>query len=147
MTDAAAPPPDRPTRRPRRVRDVEESLLSVALGLEAAVVVFVAFTAFGLRVLPPAVAFGGGAALIVVMILVSSQLRHRWAVYTGWVLQAVLIATGFLLPVMFFIGAGFAGIWIWCFVKARQIVRDRGTPPPSSATPSTSPSNPPEGTP
>ncbi len=109
----------------------------MALGLEAVLVVFVALAAFGLRVLSPAIAFGGGAALILVMVVVASQLRHRWAVNAGWILQVVLIATGFLLPVMFFIGAGFAGIWIWCYVKARQILRSRGdggSPPASTPT-------------
>lgn len=107
--------------RPRRERSALESLLAIALGLEAALVFFVTLTAYGLRALPPVAAFAGGAALIVLLIVTGRLVRYRWGVWLGWVLQAVLIATGILLPVMFFIGAGFAGIWVFCFVKGRQL--------------------------
>jgi hypothetical protein len=29
----------------------------------------------------------------------------------GWVLQAVLVASGLVVPTMFFLGAAFAGLW------------------------------------
>jgi hypothetical protein len=35
----------------------------------------------------------------------------------------VLVATGILLPAMWVIGLGFAAIWIFCFVKGRQLDR------------------------
>jgi hypothetical protein len=112
-------------RRPRRQRSVTESLLSVALGTEAFVMLFVALTANGLRVLPTWLALGGGALFIVLLVLVAGLLRHRWAVWAGWVLQAALVATGFLMPAMFVVAAIFVGLWIYCFVKARQIERAR----------------------
>jgi hypothetical protein len=114
MTSDAAP-------RPRRARTATESLLAIALGMEAAVVFFVTLTAFGLRALPAGVAFGGGAALLVLLVLAAGAVRFAWGQALGWVLQGVLIATGLILPVMFFIGAGFAAIWVFCFVKGRQL--------------------------
>ncbi|CAN5303151.1 hypothetical protein BH11ACT4_BH11ACT4_10680 [soil metagenome] len=108
-------------RRPRRQRSVSESLLSIVLGLEAVLVFFVALTAFGLKALPPAAALGGGAGLIVALVLVAGLLRFTWAVWLGWALQAVLLATGVFLPVMFVVAAVFLGIWIFCFVKGRQL--------------------------
>ena len=105
----------------RRTRTVSESLLSIALGLEAALMFFVTVTAFGLRVIPPAAAFGGGAALFVLLILAAWLLRFGWGVWVGWVLQAVVVATGFLLPLMFFVGAGFVAIWIYCFITGRRL--------------------------
>jgi hypothetical protein len=48
------------------------------------------------------------------------------------VLQAALVATGFILPLMFFIGAGFVALWIFCFVKARQLTNQV---PPTEETP------------
>ena len=107
----------------RRQRSASESLLSIALVLEAVLVFFVTLTAFGLRALEPLPAFLGGAGLIVALVLVSGLLRFRWAVWLGWVLQAALVATGILLPIMFFIGGGFVAIWIYCFVKGRQLDR------------------------
>lgn len=114
-----ADPGGRAESRPPRT--ATESLLAIALGLEVALVFFVTLTAYGLRALPAVAAFAGGAALIVLLVLTARLVRYRWGVWLGWVLQGVLIATGILLPVMYFIGAGFAGIWVFCFVKGRQL--------------------------
>ncbi|TPW70155.1 DUF4233 domain-containing protein [Schumannella sp. 10F1B-5-1] len=112
-----------PGRRPRRERGVRESLFAVALVLEAVMLIFATLALFGLRSLPAGVALGGGAAFIVVLLIVASQTRHKWAEYLGWALQVALLACGFLDPSMFIVGAIFVGIWIWCFVKARRIER------------------------
>ncbi len=114
---AAAPP------RQRRARSVSESLLSIVLGLEAFLVFFVTLTAFGLKAIAPVAAFSGGGALIAALVLAAGLLRHRWGVWLGWVLQAVLIATGIVLPIMYVIAAGFVAIWVYCFIKGRQLDR------------------------
>jgi hypothetical protein len=108
-------------RAPRRTRTATESLLSIVLGLEAVLTFFLTVTAFGLKVAPPAVVFGGGAALFVLLLCAAWLTRYRVGVWLGWVLQAVLIAAGFVLALMFFIGAGFTAIWIYCFVTGRRL--------------------------
>jgi hypothetical protein len=110
-----------PQRKPRRQRSIQESLLSIALGLDAVLVFFVTLTAFGLKALPPATAFIGGAVLLVLFILAAALQRFEWGVWIGWVLQVALLATGFILPLMFFIGALFLALYIFCFVKAKQL--------------------------
>lgn len=107
----------------RRERSASESLLSITLALEAILVFFVTLTAFGLRVLEPVAAFAGGAVLIVLLILAGRLVRYPWGVWVAWALQVVLVATGILLPIMFFIGAGFAGLFVFCFIKGRQLDR------------------------
>ena len=109
--------------RQRRERTATQSLLSIALGLEAVVMFFVMLTAFGLKAVSPGVAFGGGIAFIVALVLISGLLRHQWGVWLGWALQVALIATGVLLPAMFFVAAIFVGIWVFCFIKGRQLDR------------------------
>ena len=111
--------------RQRRVRSTTESLLSIVLGLEAVLMFFVTLTAFGLKSVPAVTAFAGGGALLVALLLASGLQRFRWGVWLGWVLQAVLVATGILLPIMFVIAAGFVAIWVYCFVKGRQIDHQR----------------------
>lgn len=136
-------------RKVRRPRSASESLLSIALGLEAALVFFVALAVFRFDRLPPVVAFGGGAAVIVVLLVAGRMLRYRWGVWFGWALQAALIATGFLLPLMFFIGAGFAAIWVFCFVVGGRLDRRTAasaTPQPTTLPPNTEPSTPPNHT-
>ena len=111
--------------QPRRPRSVTESLLSIVLGLEAILVFFVSLTAFGLRALQPFPAFLGGAVFILALIVVAGLLRYEWGIWLGWVLQASLIATGIVLPAMFAVGTGFVAIWVYCFVRGRQIDRNK----------------------
>jgi len=107
--------------RQRRARSVTEMLLSIVLVLDAILVFFVALTMYGLKVLDPIVALGGGAALAVLFLVAALLLRFSWGIWLGWALQVVLIASGWLLPAMYFIGAAFVGMWVFCFIKGRQI--------------------------
>ena len=124
-----------PQRKPRRQRSIQESLLSIALGLEAILVFFVTLTAFGLKALPPATAFIGGAAFIVALVLGAALQRFEWGVWVGWVLQVALLATGFILPLMFFVGALFVALYVFCFVKARQLTNQAALPNNTKETP------------
>ena len=74
-----------------------------------------------MKALEPLPAFIGGAALIVVLVLAARLVRYPWGVWLGWVLQVVLLATGILLPIMYVVAAAFIGIWVYCFVKGRQL--------------------------
>jgi hypothetical protein len=109
------------TPRPRR--SATQSLLSIVLALEAILVFFLMMTAFGLDLLPPAVVFGAGIALIVVLAAAGRVVSKPWGVWFGHALQVVLIALGFLLPAMFFVGAVFAALWIYCFLAGRRLDR------------------------
>ena len=110
-----------PRTRVRRARSVTESLLSIVLVLEVLLVFFAMLAAFGLRTLEPGLAFGGGGVLMLLLILTGGVLRYTWGVAIGWVLQVALVAVGVLLPLMYFIGAAFLALWIFCFVRGRQI--------------------------
>jgi hypothetical protein len=119
----------------RRGQSVTELLLSIVLALEAVLVFFVALVVYGLDALPPAQAFGGGAALIVVLLLTSRLLRYRWAIAIGWLVQLVLIATGVLVPLMYFVAAVFLALWIFCFVRGRSIDSQKAAFAASASTP------------
>jgi hypothetical protein len=94
-----------------------------ALLLEAVLVFFIVMVAFGLKLLPNPVVFGGGAALVVLLLVAGRLAGGPVGVWIGWVLQVALIALGILLPLMYFIGAIFAAIWIYCFVTGRRLDR------------------------
>jgi hypothetical protein len=111
------------TPRPRRVRSVSETLLSIVLGLEVALIFFIALTVFGLDLLPPVVAFGGGIAFMAVLVVAAACLRFVWGEWLGWALQVALVALGFLLPALFVSGAIFVAIWVYCFIMGRRIDR------------------------
>jgi hypothetical protein len=117
--------------RVRRQRSLTESLLSIVLGLEAVLVFFIALTVYGLHALPPLEAFLGGAILALVLAAATRVVRYPWGVWVGWALQLVLLATGILLPALYIAAAFFIAMWIFCFVRARQIDRanaSRATP-------------------
>jgi hypothetical protein len=63
---------------------------------------------------------GGGAALCVVL---AGLLRHRWAYPVASSLQVALVAAGFVVPVMFFLGAVFAGLWFLALHLGRRVER------------------------
>jgi Protein of unknown function (DUF4233) len=113
----------RRTPRPRRQRSLTESLLSIVLALEAVLVFFVALTVFGLHALPAVAAFSGGAVLVVLLGVTTRIVRYSWGVWVGWALQVALLATGIVLPVLYVVAAVFVAMWIFCFVRARQIDR------------------------
>jgi len=131
--------------RVRRERGAQESLLAIALGLEAAVVFFATLVAFGLRVVDPVPAFVGGGVLLLLLVLVAGIQRHRAGVVAGGVLQILLILTGLLLPAMWVLGGGFAALWLWSLIRGRQLDRakaealaslaDAPTPSPTEGDP------------
>jgi multisubunit Na+/H+ antiporter MnhB subunit len=113
------------TRRERtkRERTAQESLLSIVLGLEAALIFFVTLAIFGLRVLDPIAAFSAGAVLFAAFILAARVQRYSWGSWVGWLMQGVLIATGLIAPVMFFVSAVFIALWSYSFVRGRALDR------------------------
>jgi len=121
VTTVSSVPEGGKQRKPRRERSVTESLLSIVLVLEVILVFFVSLTAFGLKAVEPATAFIGGVVVAVFLAMTARVLRFSWGVWLGWVMQAVILAAGFLLPIMFLVGAVFLALWIFCFVRGRQI--------------------------
>jgi hypothetical protein len=121
-------------RKPRRQRSLTESLLSIVLTLEAVLVFFIALTVYGLHALPPVEAFVGGAILALVLLLATRVVRYGWGVWLGWVMQAVILATGIVLPALYIVAALFIALWIFCFVRARQVDRQNAGHIPEDAT-------------
>jgi hypothetical protein len=86
-------------------------------------VFFVMMTSFGLDLLPPAIVFSAGIALIVILALAGRVVAKPWGLWVGHALQLVLIALGFVIPAMFFVGALFAALWLYCFFAGRRLDR------------------------
>jgi len=51
-------------------------------------------------------------AVSAIVLAVLARRRLRWAIIGGSVLQALVIAAGVIVPVMYFLGAIFAAFWI-----------------------------------
>lgn len=93
------------------------------LGFEIIVVFLGALVAFGLDALEPPVAFIGGGVLVAVMIVTLGLVQFRIGAVIGTIVQAAIVASGFLVPVMFFIGGTFAAVWVYCLIVGTGIDR------------------------
>lgn len=115
--------------RRRRERSVRESLGTIVIGVEIIVVFLAALVLNGLGTVPTAVAIGGGAALILVMIAAIGTLRSIVGVVLGWLVQAVLVAGGLLVVDLYLVGALFVAIWAYCMIVGGRIDRQKAAQP------------------
>ena len=66
-----------------------------------------------------------GIGLAVVCLLLAGMLRGEWAYALGWVVQVAAIGLGFVVPMMFVLGAIFALLWGSAYFLGRKIERER----------------------
>ena len=109
----------------RKRQSVQQSLASIVLGFELIVMFLAALVAFGLKALSAPVALIGGAVICLVIVATLGLLRYRWGIIVGWVVQGVIVATGIFVPIMFIIGALFAGMWVYSMVAGGRIDREK----------------------
>lgn len=94
------------------------TLEAVTLGLTTPVMISIAGVA-------TATALAVGLGLAVVCVLLAGLLRFEWAYAVGWLVQAAAIALGFVIPMMFVLGAIFALLWGTAIFLGRKIERER----------------------
>ena len=93
-------------------------LEAIALGLTTPVMVTIADVDLG-------TALTIGLGLTVVCLLLAGMLRSEWAYGAGWLVQVAAIGLGFVVPLMFFLGALFALLWGTAYFLGRKIERER----------------------
>jgi len=104
---------------------VRNRLAAICLGLEAFVVFFATLVAASLAPVPTATAWIAGLVLTVACILGAGLVRRPGGIAVGWVLQGLVLATGFWVPAMFALGGIFLLIWVWFLLLGNRIDRDR----------------------
>lgn len=114
----AAPTPAQ-ARSPRRgMCAAVLSLEAITLGLTTPVMVTIADVPLG-------TALAVGLGLTLACLLLAGMLRAEWAYTLGWVVQVGAIGLGFVVPLMFFLGAVFALLWGTAYFLGRKIERER----------------------
>jgi len=106
---------------PRRERGLLEKLLTIVHGLEVAALAFGALAVWGVsRDWPAPAAFG-----VVALVLILSTRLLRFS--RGWLAsaaaQVLMACLAIVEPLMLVVTAAFVAMWIYCFVRARQIGR------------------------
>ncbi|WP_164486939.1 DUF4233 domain-containing protein [Plantibacter sp. PA-3-X8] len=111
--------------RSRALRSIKQTLGSIILGFEMIVMFLGALVIFGLKALPAPVALIGGAVLCLIIVATIPLLRFRWGYWLGWAVQAAIVATGLLVPMMFLVGGMAAAVWTYAMVQGDKIERQQ----------------------
>jgi hypothetical protein len=96
-------------------------LCASVLGMEAIVLALITPVAIVVNGVAPAVAVTVGIGLALVCVVVTGVLKRPFAYIAGSVVQVLAIATGFLVPMMFFLGVIFAALWVTAIFVARRV--------------------------
>jgi hypothetical protein len=98
------------------------------LSFEAIIVVLAIPVAITLGDVDPAAAGVVGGALAVLCIIVAASLRRPWGYAAGWVVQVLILLSGFVVTAMFIVGGLFVALW-WIGLlvgrRGEQIHADR----------------------
>ncbi|NKZ06768.1 DUF4233 domain-containing protein [Actinomadura latina] len=96
-------------------------LLATVLACEAIVIALAIPVAVSVLEVDGATAGAVCGSLALGCLVMAGLLRRPWAIPVGTALQVLVIATGFMVPAMFFLGAVFGALWgtaIWLGRKA-----------------------------
>lgn len=104
-------------------------MASLTLTLEAFLVFFGMLGAYRLSGLPPQAVWIGGGALILLALVAAGITRRPGGLILGWLVQVLILATGFVLPAMFVMGALFVLLWWWLLRVGQKIDAPRPATP------------------
>lgn len=82
------------------------------LTFEALIVLLAIPVAVTLGGVEPAVAITGGLVLALLCLLVAGSLSRPWGYRAGWVVQGLVLASGFVVHAMFLVGGLFVALWV-----------------------------------
>ncbi|TDB96982.1 DUF4233 domain-containing protein [Actinomadura sp. 7K534] len=107
-----------------RAANPARTLFATVLACEAIVIALAIPVAVSIMDVDGGTAGAVCGGLAVACLVLAGLLRFPWAVAAGTVLQVLIIATGFMVPAMFFLGAVFGALWgtaIWLGRKAAAV--------------------------
>jgi hypothetical protein len=107
------------------MRSVQRSLCAGMLGLQAVALFLAGLVLIGAEDVGIGPALGVGLAFAGACILAAGMLRRPWGYWLGWLIQAAAIGYGFVVPLMFVVGAVFAALWAGAYFLGAKIDRER----------------------
>ena len=100
-------------------------MCAAMLTLEAVILALSVPVMISVEDVDTSLALGLGLGLAVLCVLTAGLLRHPWAYLVGHVLQVAAVGLGFVVPVMFLVGAIFAALWGAAYLVGRRIEADK----------------------
>ncbi|HEX5985118.1 MAG TPA: DUF4233 domain-containing protein [Nocardioides sp.] len=113
------------------MRSVRRSMCAGMLALQAVVLFLAGIVMTGVTDLGFAASLGIGLGLALLCLVAAGMLSRPGGYALGWVVQVVSIGLGFVVTLMFFLGAVFAGLWAAAYFLGTKIDREkaeRGAP-------------------
>ena len=101
------------------------AMCAAMLSLEAIILALAVPVMIAVEDVSKPVALSLGLGLAALCLLTAGALRRSEAYYVGHLIQVGAICLGFLVPVMFFVGAMFAALWLGAFFLGRRIESDK----------------------
>ena len=117
--------PQAPTPAPGAGRSPRRGMCAAVLCLEAITIGLSTPVMISIGEVATGTALATGLGLALACLLLAGMLRGEWAYSLGWLLQVAAIALGFLVPLMFFLGAVFALLWGTAYFLGLKIERER----------------------
>ena len=98
-------------------------ICAAVLVFEGLVIFFATLVALDLTDVDHAVLWAVGCGGAVLCFALAGLIRRPWALPAGSVLQGAVVATGFVVPVMFFLGVLFGALWFLALHLGRKVER------------------------
>jgi hypothetical protein len=65
-----------------------------------------------------------GFGLAALCILAAGMMRRPWGVTLGWAVQALVLLSAFVVPMMLVVGLFFLALWVTCLIQGSKIDED-----------------------
>lgn len=107
------------------VRSPRRGMCAAVLSLEAITLGLTTPVMITLTDVSTPTALGLGLGLAAACLVLAGLLRSEWAYGVGWAIQVAAIGMGFLVPMVFLLGAIFGLLWGMSYFLGRKIERER----------------------
>jgi hypothetical protein len=106
-------------------RSMQRSMCAAILVLEGIVLFLTGVVMIGVTDLGTGRSLLIGGGLAVLCLVAAGMLGRPGGYPLGWLVQLVSVALGLVVPVMFFVGAIFAVLWVTAYVLGVRIDQER----------------------
>jgi hypothetical protein len=106
-------------------RSIQRAMCAGMLTLQAVALFLAGIVMTGLTDVGFAVALSIGLSLAALCLVAAGMLRKAWGYWLGWAVQVISIGLGFVVPIMFFLGAVFGALWAGAYFLGAKIDREK----------------------
>jgi hypothetical protein len=106
-------------------RTIQRSMCAGMLTLQAVVLFLAGLVMTGVTDVGFGVALSIGLSLAALCLVAAGSLRRPWGYWLGWAVQVISVGLGFVVPMMFFLGAVFGALWAGAYFLGARIDREK----------------------